>query len=234
MPTPQSSSPSRRPISIMSTLSVIGRPRRRSKHDVEVRVARVAVVDGVAGETTSHEQLVRERRGVGGPDLRREHVERAEPRGDVDRVVVRGDEERGFVERDLVVGLLHDGREPLRDVHARTVPARRGATGPTPTLARHDRARPAPRRRRPCGCGEQASARTPNRNTLVRRACARAGRPLTIPEILDAEPGLAQSSALPQPAVARAGGRRASHRDERRVRRATSSPRTSPVTTITT
>jgi hypothetical protein len=30
---------------------------------------------------------------------------------------VRGDQERGFVERDVVVGLLHNRREALRDVH---------------------------------------------------------------------------------------------------------------------
>jgi Fur family ferric uptake transcriptional regulator len=35
---------------------------------------------------------------------------------------------------------------------------------------------------------------TPTRNTLV-DVLARAGRPLTLPEVLDAEPGLAQSSA---------------------------------------
>jgi Fur family ferric uptake transcriptional regulator len=35
---------------------------------------------------------------------------------------------------------------------------------------------------------------TPTRNTLV-DVLARGGRPLTLPEILDAEPGLAQSSA---------------------------------------
>src|SRR4051794_35688084 len=102
------------------------------EHDVEVRVARIAVVDGVAREPTRDEQLTRECDGVDGTDLGCERVERSQPRVHVDGVIVRGDQQGGFVERNVVVGLLHDGDEALGDVHARTVPARRGGDARAP------------------------------------------------------------------------------------------------------
>ncbi len=44
MPTPTTATPARRPTSIITVASRIGRPRRRAQHDVEERVARVVVV----------------------------------------------------------------------------------------------------------------------------------------------------------------------------------------------
>jgi len=92
-------------------------PESSVQHDVEVRVARVAVVDGVAREAARHEELARECWRVDIADVERECIERSQLRVDINGMVVRGDQERGFVERDVVVGLLHNRREALRDVH---------------------------------------------------------------------------------------------------------------------
>ena len=75
------------------------------EHHVEVGVARVAVVDGVAREAAINEQQVRDGGGIGiGPEVRGEVVEAGALGVDVDGMVVRRDQQRRLVERDLGVG----------------------------------------------------------------------------------------------------------------------------------
>ena len=57
IPTPCTSTPSRRPIATMSTDSEIGIPRRRSMHRVEERILGIVVVVEVAGEPSLLEQV---------------------------------------------------------------------------------------------------------------------------------------------------------------------------------
>ena len=97
------------------------------EHVVEERVARVAVVGLVAAEALGHEQQRRQLTGRAARGARRERVELREPRVDVEiGVRVRGDEQRGLVERDLGLRARHElgealGRRPRFDGSARSV-----------------------------------------------------------------------------------------------------------------
>ena len=103
---------------------------------------------------------------------------------------VRGDEQRGLVERDLGLGARHELGEPLGDVQGSTLaPFGRvvSMSGPTAPSSQQVHEAVAARLH---SVGQRL---TSNRQALL-DALTAAARPLTIPEILDRRPDLAQSS----------------------------------------
>src|SRR3954451_13944434 len=162
------------------------------EHVVEVRVARVAVVGRVAGEALGDEQMSRELAGRQPRGRCGERVEVAEAGVEIElRVRVRGDEECRFVERDLGLRAREQLREAIGEVQGSTVaPDDRletmsGSTADPSVEQMHDTVAA-----RLNAVGQRLTA---NRQSLLDTLTA-APRPLTIPEILDDRPGLAQSS----------------------------------------
>ena len=108
------------------------------EHRVEERIARVAVVDLVAGKAALHEQELRERTRLGLGRIRGERVELREARADVEiGVRVRGDQERRLVEGDVGLGTAHELDETSGGVHERTVPLPADGPDPAGTLRPH-------------------------------------------------------------------------------------------------
>jgi Fur family ferric uptake transcriptional regulator len=106
---------------------------------------------------------------------------------------VRGDQERGLVERDVGLRFREQGGEASGDVQGPTVAPRRAGSlgamsGTAAPSADQVRETVAARLR---AVGQRL---TPSRTALLDVLTADA-RPLTIPEILDGRPDLAQSSA---------------------------------------
>jgi Fur family transcriptional regulator, ferric uptake regulator len=162
---------------------------------VQVRVPGIGVVVGVAGKALVDEQV----RGEGCGVVRRtpcEVVDLFEYRGYIQlRMCVRGDEQRRDVESNLLVGLRDERSESGGDVH------RTDGTGVFSSVKKGAGSI------RGMGAAPEASLRdtvagrlrrvnqrmTSNRETIV-GVLDRATRPLTIPDILATEAGLAQSS----------------------------------------
>ena len=202
------------------------------EHVVEERVARVAVVGLVAAEALGHEQQRRQLAGRQPASAASERVELREARVDVEvGVRVRGDEQRGLVERDLGLRARHELGETL----GRTSKVRRVApfgrivsmSGlAAPSSEQTSREAVAARLHR---VGQRLTA---NRQALL-DALTAAARPLTIPEILDRRPDLAQSSVYRNLVVLEEAGRRAPRASAPTSSPAGSSPRTSPATTTT-
>src|SRR5262249_10636187 len=159
------------------------------EHVVEIRVARIAVVDGVPGETAFAEQCARDVGGGGARHVAGEAVQLGERNRKVEiGVRVLGDEQCGLVERDLVRWPPHELREALGRVHippyTAPMPASKRAA---PAEGLHDTVSTRLR-----GVNQRVTA---NRRAIV-EALSDASRPMTIPELLESPGGrgLAQSS----------------------------------------
>ena len=201
-------------------------PSAALEHRVEERVLGIAVVARVAPEAERLEAGTRAaRRTSGSGSARASSSSRAHSRSTSRPGCACAARQSAATSRRISAGRRRDrGREPFGGIHdrrrypytrtqwRRTLPARRGCTRPS----------------RYC-CTASQQRLTPTRKLIV-DVLEAADRPLTIPEILDAQPGARPELGVPEPRRARTGPGRAPARDPRRLRalRAGRGPHRSP------